>query len=52
MQLLSAQELKRLKAEPRQGPSFRSDDWVEQMARELRLEHTVRPEGRPPKQKN
>jgi putative transposase len=50
--VLSVQELKRLKLSLDRGRPFGADEWVEQMARELRLEHTVRPEGRPHKQKN
>ncbi len=46
---LSAQELERLRVSLERGRPFGADDWVEQMASELSLEHTIRPEGRPPK---
>ena len=49
---LSAKELGRLRLSLERGRPYGSDDWVKRTASELRLEHTVRPEGRPPKLKN
>jgi hypothetical protein len=31
-----------------EGRPFGEDEWVKRTASELRLEHTIRPEGRPP----
>ena len=49
---LSAKDLRRLKPSITRGRPFGDDAWVWQTAATLRLEHTVRPEGRPPKPKN
>jgi len=49
---LSAQELGRLRVSRERGRPFGEDEWVKRTARGLRLEHTVRPEGRPPKPRN
>ena len=49
---LSAKELKRLKESIERGRPFGADEWVRRMAKELKLEHTVRREGRPAKPKN
>jgi hypothetical protein len=38
--------------EHREGRPFGEDEWVKRTASELRLEHTIRPEGRPPKPRN
>ena len=48
---LSAKELGRLRLSLERGRPYGADDWVKRTASELRLEHTVRPEGRPPKVK-
>jgi putative transposase len=48
---LSARELGRLRASIERGRPYGDDAWVKRTATELGLEHTVRPEGRPPKQK-
>jgi putative transposase len=49
---LSARELGRLRVGVARGQPFGENEWVKRMARAHRLEHTVRPEGRPPKPKN
>ena len=49
---LSAQGLGRLRVSLERGRPFGEDEWVKRTARELRLEHTVRPEGRPSKPRN
>jgi putative transposase len=49
---LSAKELRRLKPSLERGRPFGEDEWANQMAKELRLEHSIRPGGRPPKPKN
>jgi putative transposase len=49
---LSAKELGRLRVSSARGRPFGEDEWVKRVASELRLEHTVRPEGRPPKPRN
>jgi putative transposase len=49
---LSAKGLERLRVSSARGRPFGEDEWVKRIASELRLEHTVRPEGRPPKQGN
>jgi putative transposase len=49
---LSARELGRLRASVARGQPFGESEWVKRTARVHRLEHTVRPEGRPPKPKN
>ncbi|WP_083670143.1 hypothetical protein [Singulisphaera sp. GP187] len=46
---LSAQERKRLHASLERSRPYGADEWVKQKASELSLEHTRRPEGRPPK---
>jgi putative transposase len=47
---LSARELARLRASIERGRPFGDDQWIKRTVGELGLEHTVRPEGRPPKQ--
>ena len=46
---LSARELRRLRISIERGQPYGEDEWVERTAQELGLEHTIRPEGRPPK---
>ncbi len=46
---LSAKELDRLRVSLKRGRPYGDDRWIEQQARELDLEHTLRPEGRPPR---
>ncbi len=46
---LSTGDLKRLRASAARGRPFGDDAWMERTARRLGLEHTLRPEGRPPK---
>ena len=46
---LSAKELNRVRHSMERGRPFGGDEWVRQTVRELGLEHTVRPEGRPRK---
>jgi putative transposase len=46
---LSAQELKRVRISLERARPFGSDEWVSRTVKELGLEHTVRPEGRPRK---
>ena len=46
---LSAKEFDRLRVSLQRGRPYGDDQWVDRQARELELEHTVRPEGRPPK---
>jgi putative transposase len=48
---LSAKELDRVRVSLARGRPYGGDAWVERVARELGLGHTVRPEGRPPKPK-
>ena len=48
---LSARELDRLRVSLARGRPYGEDGWAERAVRELALEHTVRPEGRPPKTK-
>jgi putative transposase len=48
---LSARELGRLRVSVERGRPYGDDPWTERTVSELKLEHTVRPEGRPPKQK-
>ena len=45
---LSAKEW-RVRVSIERGRPFGEDEWVKRTASELRLEHTIRPEGRPPK---
>jgi putative transposase len=49
---LSAKELRQLRVSLERGRPFGADEWVKRTASEQRLEHTVRPEGRPPKSNN
>ena len=49
---LSARELGRLRVSVARGQPFGENERVKRMARAPKLEHTVRPEGRPPKPKN
>jgi hypothetical protein len=49
---LSAKELGRLRLSIERSRPFGEKEWVQRTARQLRLEHTVRPEGRPPKPRN
>ena len=46
---LSARELRRLRLSLQRGQPYGEDGWVQRTAKELGLEHTIRPEGRPPK---
>jgi len=49
---LSAKEFGRVRVSIERGRPFGEDEWVKRTASELRLEHTIRPEGRPPKPRN
>jgi len=49
---LSVKELGRVRVSIERGRPFGEDEWVKRTASELRLEHTIRPEGRPPKPRN
>jgi putative transposase len=49
---LSARELGRLRVSVARGQPFGENEWVKRMVRAHRLEHTVRPQGRPPKPKD
>ena len=49
---LSAKEFGRVWVSIERGRPFGEDEWVKRTASELRLEHTIRPEGRPPKPRN
>src|SRR5271166_4557872 len=49
---LSAKELGRVRVSLERGRPYGEDEWVKRTASELRLEHTIRPEGRPPKLRN
>src|SRR5208283_3862634 len=49
---LSAEEFGRVRVSSERGRPFGEDEWVKRTASELRLEHTIRPEGRPPKPRN
>jgi REP-associated tyrosine transposase len=49
---LSAKELGWLRLSIERSRPFGEDEWVQRTASKLRLEHTVRPEGRPPKPRN
>ncbi len=44
---LTAQELHRVRVSIERGRPYGEDDWVSQTAKRLRLEHTIRSEGRP-----
>ena len=46
---LSAQELRGIRSSLVRGRPFGADDWVRWTVGELGLQHTIRPEGRPPK---
>jgi putative transposase len=46
---LSAGELNRLRSSVVRNRPFGTDTWTDRTARRLGLEHTLRPEGRPPK---
>ncbi len=46
---LSARELERMRVSIERSRPFGSDDWVKRTTSRLGLEHTIRPEGRPPK---
>jgi putative transposase len=46
---LSAKELARVRVSIERGRPYGGDDWVRQTVSQLRLEHTVRREGRPRK---
>jgi putative transposase len=48
---LTAGELKRLRCSVVRNRPFGTDAWTDRTARRLGLEHTLRPEGRPPKKK-
>jgi putative transposase len=49
---LSARELSRVRESIARGRPFGAAEWVERTASELRLEHSIRPEGRPRKSRN
>ena len=49
---LSAKEFGRVRVSIERGRLYGEDEWVKRTASELRLEHTIRPEGRPPKPRN
>ena len=46
---LTVKELDRMRVSLKRGRPYGDDDWVDRQARALGLEHTVRPEGRPPR---
>jgi putative transposase len=46
---LSARDLKRIEVSIERSRPFGNDDWVRRTTSRLGLEHTIRPEGRPPK---
>ena len=46
---ITAKELDRLKTSVERGRPLGSEDWIRQMASRLKLEHTLRSEGRPRK---
>jgi putative transposase len=46
---LSARDLERVEVSIERSRPFGSDDWVRRTTSRLGLEHTIRPEGRPPK---
>jgi putative transposase len=46
---LTAKELDRLRLSIERGRPYGGEEWVEQTVKDLGLEHTVRPEGRPRK---
>ena len=47
---LTAKELDRVGLSMERGRPYGSDEWVRRTVKELGLEHTVRPEGRPRKE--
>src|SRR4051812_2196592 len=49
---LGAKELLRVRASIERGRPFGEDEWIKRTASALKLEHTIRPEGRPAKPKN
>ncbi len=46
---LSTREIKHLHSSMQRGRPFGDDLWTDRIARRVGLEHTIRPEGRPPK---
>lgn len=48
---LSAKELRRLRLSLQRGQPYGEEGWVQRTAQSLGLEHTLRPEGRPPKRR-
>jgi len=46
---LSARELSRIRLSIARGRPYGSDEWTRRTAENLGLQHTIRPEGRPPK---
>jgi putative transposase len=46
---LTAKELDRVRVSIERGRPYGTDEWVRRTVEELGLQHTVRPEGRPPK---
>ena len=52
MRRSSAKEFGRVRVSIERGRPFGEDEWVKRTASELRLERTIRPEGRPPKPRN
>ena len=49
---LSAGDLRRLRVSLKRSRPFGADDWTSRTANQLHLQHTLRPEGRPRKEKN
>jgi putative transposase len=49
---LSAKEQQRVQTSIARGQPFGDDDWVQTVVSQLKLEHTIRREGRPAKQRN
>ena len=47
---LTAKELDRVRISIERGRPYGGDEWVRRTVKNLGLEQTVRPEGRPPKQ--
>jgi putative transposase len=48
---LSAREVGRVRVSVERGRPYGDNEWVDRTACELGLQHTMRPEGRPPKRK-
>jgi putative transposase len=46
---LGAKELRRLRMSIKRGQPYGEEGWVKRTAKELGLEPTIQPEGRPPK---